>query len=95
MQLVRDCCQGELWGAEVGSKAMALVPDTVQAGNYLADTGTAGSCSLLAQVEPHPSLLHVPCLPSQHVFQTLPCMQRDVWRDGPLPRSTVPCLHVA
>lgn len=67
MQLVRECCQGELLGAEVGSKAMALVPGTIQGGSYLADTGTAGSCSLLAQVERHPSLMHLSCLPVQNI----------------------------
>lgn len=66
VQLVRDCCHGELLGAEVGSKAMALVPGTVQAGNYLADTGTAGSCSLLAQVQRHSLLMDLLFLLSQH-----------------------------
>ncbi|KAK9862268.1 hypothetical protein WJX84_007720 [Apatococcus fuscideae] len=55
LQLVRDCCQGRLEGGWVNSTAMALLPGSTLAGSYLADTGTAGSCSLLAQAA-------LPCL---------------------------------
>ncbi|XP_062869320.1 RNA 3'-terminal phosphate cyclase [Trichomycterus rosablanca] len=49
LELVRDMCDGNLEGAKVGSSEITLTPGKIKCGNYLADTHTAGSVSLLLQ----------------------------------------------
>ena len=50
LQLVAKLCGGSLVGGAVGSSDVTLTPGAaVQAGEHTADTGTAGSCVLLAQ----------------------------------------------
>ena len=42
-------CGGTLDGDEPGSQTVALTPGPLSAGLYTADSGTAGSCMLMAQ----------------------------------------------
>ncbi len=42
-------CNGELTGDYLGSGKISFSPSTITAGNYLFDTGTAGSCFLVFQ----------------------------------------------
>ena len=42
MQLVRDLCNGQLSGDQVGSQHITLIPRMLQSGTFLAETGTAG-----------------------------------------------------
>ena len=42
LQLICDICQGRLQGAEVKSTEITFYPGVVKAGNFLADTHTAG-----------------------------------------------------
>ena len=42
IHLVRDICNGNLEGASVGSSSISFSPGNVLAGNYVADTRTAG-----------------------------------------------------
>lgn len=42
MQLVRDLCNGQLTGDQVGSQYITLISGQLQSGTFLADTGTAG-----------------------------------------------------
>lgn len=42
IQLICDICQGKLTGGTVGSKEIIFHPGAVKAGDYLADTHTAG-----------------------------------------------------
>ena len=58
LQLVAEICQGELQGGEIGSKEISLHPRHITSGHHLADTKTAGSCMLLAQVCTHASKLY-------------------------------------
>ncbi|KAK9811681.1 hypothetical protein WJX72_008299 [[Myrmecia] bisecta] len=55
LQLVAAICQGQLGGGKIGSSSVTLVPGILQAGEHMGDTGTAGSCTLLAQAS-------LPCL---------------------------------
>ena len=51
MKLARDLCQGRLDGGAVGSSEILLVPEAGHAtlrGQWEADTGTAGSCTLVS-----------------------------------------------
>uniref|UniRef100_A0AAX7T0H9 RNA 3'-terminal phosphate cyclase n=1 Tax=Astatotilapia calliptera TaxID=8154 RepID=A0AAX7T0H9_ASTCA len=50
LQLVSDLCSGSLQGASIGSTDISLTPGKTRAGNYTADTQTAGSVCLLLQV---------------------------------------------
>ncbi|XP_061634155.1 RNA 3'-terminal phosphate cyclase isoform X1 [Phyllopteryx taeniolatus] len=50
LQLVSDMCAGVLQGGAVGSTDVSLTPGKIRAGNYTADTHTAGSVCLLLQV---------------------------------------------
>ncbi|KAJ0065736.1 hypothetical protein NL108_017567, partial [Boleophthalmus pectinirostris] len=50
LQLVSELCGGALQGAALGSTDISLSPGRIQAGNYTADTQTAGSVCLLLQV---------------------------------------------
>ncbi|KFM80604.1 RNA 3'-terminal phosphate cyclase, partial [Stegodyphus mimosarum] len=50
LNLVRDLCNGNLIGAEVGSTEITFHPSAIVAGKYSADPGTAGSVMLLFQV---------------------------------------------
>ncbi len=50
LQLLRETCGAQLGGAKVGSVAMAMQPSYCRAGQYVSDTATAGSCTLVAQV---------------------------------------------
>ncbi|XP_052257906.1 RNA 3'-terminal phosphate cyclase-like [Dreissena polymorpha] len=49
IQLICDICGGKLTGGKVGSTEIVFQPSKVRAGNYLADTHTAGSICLLMQ----------------------------------------------
>jgi len=42
-------CGGQLGGGQQRSSCITLVPQHLTAGHYLADTGTAGSCTLMVQ----------------------------------------------
>ncbi|XP_046845421.1 RNA 3'-terminal phosphate cyclase-like [Xenia sp. Carnegie-2017] len=59
LYLVRDICNGKLDGASVGSTMIAFCPENVVSDKFLADTGTAGSTSLLLQIA-LPCLLYAP-----------------------------------
>ncbi|XP_051930346.1 RNA 3'-terminal phosphate cyclase isoform X1 [Hippocampus zosterae] len=50
LRLVADMCAGVLRGGAVGSTDISLTPGKIRAGNYTADTRTAGSVCLLLQV---------------------------------------------
>ncbi|XP_077441142.1 RNA 3'-terminal phosphate cyclase [Vanacampus margaritifer] len=50
LQLVCDMCAGVLQGGAIGSTDVRLTPGKIRAGNYTADTHTAGSVCLLLQV---------------------------------------------
>jgi RNA 3'-terminal phosphate cyclase (ATP) len=49
LRLVAAMCRGRLTGAAVRSSEVALTPGPLTCGAYLADTGTAGSCTLMVQ----------------------------------------------
>ncbi|XP_002128174.2 RNA 3'-terminal phosphate cyclase-like [Ciona intestinalis] len=55
IQLVRDLCSGQLTGDQVGSQCYTLIPNMLQSGTFVGDTGTAGAVSLLLQIA-------LPCL---------------------------------
>lgn len=55
IQLICDMCGGKLVGGTVNSTEISFFPGPVRAGNYLADTHTAGSICLLMQAA-------LPCL---------------------------------
>lgn len=42
-------CQGVLGGGQVRSSHITLAPSRLLCGHFLADTGTAGSCTLMVQ----------------------------------------------
>lgn len=42
LRLVRDLCQGELKGDEVGSREIYFTPGSIKSGLFKADCGTAG-----------------------------------------------------
>ncbi|XP_013790831.1 RNA 3'-terminal phosphate cyclase-like isoform X1 [Limulus polyphemus] len=50
LQLVRDLCGGRLKGGEIGSTDISFYPGPVKSGEFVANTGTAGSVMLLFQV---------------------------------------------
>ncbi|KAK7889159.1 hypothetical protein WMY93_024719 [Mugilogobius chulae] len=50
LQLVSELCGGTLQGAAMGSTDISLSPGKIKAGNFTADTHTAGSVCLLMQV---------------------------------------------
>lgn len=50
LKLLQDICGARLGGARVGSVSVAMQPSYCVAGQYVSDTGTAGSCTLVAQV---------------------------------------------
>ncbi|XP_077463422.1 RNA 3'-terminal phosphate cyclase isoform X2 [Stigmatopora argus] len=49
LQLLREMCAGVLQGGAIGSTEVRLTPSKIVAGNYTADTRTAGSVGLLLQ----------------------------------------------
>ncbi|KAG1671914.1 hypothetical protein FOA52_003481 [Chlamydomonas sp. UWO 241] len=49
LQLVARLSCGQLDGGAVGSRTISLAPSSLCAGEYEADTGTAGSCTLMVQ----------------------------------------------
>jgi RNA 3'-terminal phosphate cyclase (ATP) len=49
LRLVEQMCGGTLSGGAVRSTTVSLDPGALVAGSYAADTGTAGSCTLLVQ----------------------------------------------
>ncbi|KAK9834892.1 hypothetical protein WJX81_006902 [Elliptochloris bilobata] len=55
IRLVQELCGGSLQGGEVGSTQVTLEPNALRCGTHVADTRTAGSCTLLAQAA-------LPCL---------------------------------
>ena len=50
LELVRDLSRGHLEGASLGSSEVVLRPGPLEAGNFAADTHTAGAVCLLAQI---------------------------------------------
>ncbi|KAJ9527725.1 hypothetical protein QJQ45_000298 [Haematococcus lacustris] len=65
LQLVVALSRASLAGGRVGSTHITLQPSGLVAGNYTADTHTAGSCTLLAQAA-LPCLLFASHTPSPH-----------------------------
>ncbi|XP_076326599.1 RNA 3'-terminal phosphate cyclase-like [Tachypleus tridentatus] len=55
LQLVRDLCGGQLKGGEIGSTDISFYPGPVKSGEFVANTGTAGSICLVLQIA-------LPCL---------------------------------
>lgn len=55
LQMIEALSGGELLGGFVGSSCVALLPGALRCADRLVDTGTAGSCVLLAQAA-------LPCL---------------------------------
>eukprot|EP00051_Salpingoeca_urceolata_P004999 m.69531 g.69531 ORF g.69531 m.69531 type:complete len:379 (-) comp13996_c0_seq2:98-1234(-) len=49
LELISNMCDGHLQGGEVGSMEISLTPSAYRAGDFEADTKTAGSVSLLVQ----------------------------------------------
>ncbi len=47
VRLVADCYEATVSGAKLGSTRLTFRPDTIRAGSYTADIGTAGSVALL------------------------------------------------
>ena len=54
----QELCGGELQGGAIGSTEFTLEPRALRCGAHVADTRTAGSCTLLAQVR-HASPRHL------------------------------------
>lgn len=50
LQLIEEVSGGKLKGGAVGSSSVVLVPGKLRCADHVADTRTAGSCMLLAQV---------------------------------------------
>ncbi|CAI5776662.1 3' [Podarcis lilfordi] len=50
LKMVRDICNGQMEGGEIGSTEVTFVPGKIQGGTHVADTKTAGSVCLLMQV---------------------------------------------
>lgn len=42
LRLVQDICNAKLIGSDLGSTEITFKPQKIQAGNYRAETGTAG-----------------------------------------------------
>ncbi|KAL6763857.1 RNA 3'-terminal phosphate cyclase-domain-containing protein, partial [Haematococcus lacustris] len=72
LQLVAAMSRASLAGGRVGSTHITLQPSGLVAGNYTADTQTAGSCTLLAQAA-LPCLLFASHTPSPHAAPTPAC----------------------
>lgn len=53
LTLITEISSGALQGGEVSSSAIVLQPGRLQCKIAIGDTGTAGSCALLAQVIDH------------------------------------------
>ena len=49
LQLVEQMCDGTLSGGAISSTDVTLTPSRIDASNHVAATGTAGSCTLMAQ----------------------------------------------
>ncbi|TKC40980.1 RNA 3'-terminal phosphate cyclase isoform X1 [Monodon monoceros] len=50
LEMIRDFCDGQLEGAEIGSTEIMFTPEKIKGGVHTADTKTAGSVCLLMQV---------------------------------------------
>uniref|UniRef100_K9J0A8 RNA 3'-terminal phosphate cyclase n=1 Tax=Desmodus rotundus TaxID=9430 RepID=K9J0A8_DESRO len=50
LEMIRDLCDGQLDGAEIGSTEIMFTPGKIRGGTHTADTKTAGSVCLLLQV---------------------------------------------
>ncbi|XP_007934322.1 RNA 3'-terminal phosphate cyclase [Orycteropus afer afer] len=50
LEMIRDLCDGQLEGAEIGSTEITFTPEKIKGGTHTADTKTAGSVCLLMQV---------------------------------------------
>ncbi|OXB66165.1 hypothetical protein ASZ78_012964 [Callipepla squamata] len=50
LEIVRDLCEGNLEGGEIGSTEITFTPGKIKGGTHIADTKTAGSVCLLMQV---------------------------------------------
>uniref|UniRef100_H0VEA9 RNA 3'-terminal phosphate cyclase n=1 Tax=Cavia porcellus TaxID=10141 RepID=H0VEA9_CAVPO len=50
LEMIRDLCDGQLEGAEIGSTEITFTPEKIKGGIHTADTKTAGSVCLLMQV---------------------------------------------
>lgn len=50
LRLIEQLCSGHIAGNDNGSTVIAIRPGPLQHGDYECDTGSAGSCTLLAQV---------------------------------------------
>ncbi|XP_004614711.1 RNA 3'-terminal phosphate cyclase isoform X2 [Sorex araneus] len=50
LEMIRDLCDGQLEGAEIGSTEVTFTPEKIKGGIHTADTKTAGSVCLLMQV---------------------------------------------
>nr|XP_036871098.1 RNA 3'-terminal phosphate cyclase [Manis javanica] len=50
LEMIRDLCDGQLEGAEIGSTEIMFIPKKIKGGIHTADTKTAGSVCLLMQV---------------------------------------------
>lgn len=50
LEMIRDLCDGQLEGAEIGSTEITFIPEKIKGGIHTADTKTAGSVCLLMQV---------------------------------------------
>jgi len=59
MFAVQELTNGRLRGGAVGSSEVTLEPCALRCGTHTADTGTAGSCTLLAQVWQVAGVTHV------------------------------------
>ena len=55
LEMTRELSAGQLEGGAVGSQCITLRPGPLRSGSHVGDTGTAGSCMLLAQAA-------LPCL---------------------------------
>nr|XP_019812540.1 PREDICTED: RNA 3'-terminal phosphate cyclase isoform X2 [Bos indicus]XP_019812542.1 PREDICTED: RNA 3'-terminal phosphate cyclase isoform X2 [Bos indicus] len=58
--MIRDLCDGQLEGAEIGSTEIMFTPEKIKGGVHTADTKTAGSVCLLMQVS-MPCVLFAAC----------------------------------
>ena len=63
LRLVEVMCHGTLGGGRVRSSRICLDPGRLLCGRHLADTGTAGSCSLMLQ-QALPCMLFAAALPA-------------------------------
>ncbi|KYO19531.1 RNA 3'-terminal phosphate cyclase [Alligator mississippiensis] len=50
LEMIRDLCEGQLEGGEIGSTEITFTPGKIKGGTHIADTKTAGSVCLLMQV---------------------------------------------